>query len=77
MKQVLKVYKEKGSYIGVLPNNCVGDKGPGDLIKKARNRANTEKLKKFRASFSKAGKMGLKKKKEIFRSFQQTALLLL
>lgn len=62
MKTTLKVYKEKGSYIGVLPHNCKTVPGFPDYAKIAKRNAADYRLKLFTASFSKAEKQGLKKK---------------
>lgn len=53
MKTTLKVYKEKGSYVGVLPAR---------QMKSCKRGSSDPALKLFRAAYCKAEKQGLKKK---------------
>ncbi len=63
MRMTLKVYKEKGSYIGVLPHcytTLEGKYSESFKVKKGRNR--DPRLKLFRAAYRKAEVEGFKKK---------------
>ena len=62
MKQTIKVYKEKGSYIGVLSHGCIKNQNYPDLSKKIEKAPADYRLKLFKAAYSKAEKQGLKKK---------------
>lgn len=62
MRMTLKVYKEKGSYIGVLPHNYKTSATYPDLYKTGKGRERDKRLKLFRAAYRKAEVEGFKKK---------------
>ena len=72
MKLKLKVYKEHGTLVGVLPSGCTSMSVGGEKVHRAKN-PRDGRLAPFRLALKKAQMQGLRKK-EIFESVQDEFL---